>query len=193
MMPENTLSTEPVPGQWLPPDDRPWRTWEDWELGGLAHRDTSKGLEYQDWRAWYEPLTGKLWVQPQVTLSEPILVMTQLRASYIGLTFDRNMNLSVCWRIGNVIYLYWFDSLSSTYVTSSWTGGRSPRLTHDDKREEASRWDDVILYYLVEDRLKMRVQRDRFDIEYDLAEVPREMNLYRCGMTNRQRIQLEVR
>lgn len=193
MMPDNELSVEPVYGPFLPPDDKPWKTWEDWELGGIAHQDTSQGLRYQPWKAWYDPETAQLLVQPQVTMTEPILVMTQPRASYIGLTFDRNMNLSVCWRIANVVYLYWFDTTRNQYVTEEFIGGRSPRVTHDDKRLRADSWDDVLLFYLVEDRVKMRVQRDRFLIEHDIGEVDSRMNLYRCGMTTQNRIQLEIR
>lgn len=192
MIPEGVFSVTPVYAPFLPPDNRAWRTWEDWELGGIGHQDPSQGLQYQLWKAEYDPLTGELWAIPQV-VGDPILVMTSLRASYIGLAFDRNMNLTVCWRIGNVVYLYWYDTSTQAYITSTFAGGRSPRVTHDDKRAEASSWDDVILFYLVEDRLKMRVQRDRYLIEHDMGPVDRRLNLYRCGMTTQNRLQVEIR
>lgn len=192
MIPNGIFSETPVYAPFLYPDNRPWLTWEDWEMGGIAHQDPSQGLLYQPWKAWYTE-EGELFVQPQVTLTEPLLIMTQPRASYIGLTFDRSMNLCVTWRILNVVYLYWYDTSTEQYVTSAFTGGRSPRVVHDDKRQGASNWDDILLFYLKEDKLCMRRQRDRYNTELIMGTVSPELNLYRAGMTVNNRLQLELR
>jgi len=193
MMPGNTLSTTPVPGEFLAPDGRGFTPLEDRELGGVAHQDPSQGLMFKEWRAWIDDL-GAIRVQP-LDLSQPALLITTgaVGSTYISLAFDRNMRVTVAWRKVNTVYLYWYDSLIEAYRTSEFSGIRTPRLTHDDKRQRAGSSSDVLFFYLRDTHLCMRMQRDRYTIEYVLGTVELTHSLYRVGMTNKQRIQIEVR
>ena len=51
MLPQNTLSTEPVPAVFEGGRALPVRNEVDYELGGVALNDPSKGLLHQMWRA----------------------------------------------------------------------------------------------------------------------------------------------
>lgn len=193
MMPENLLSTTPVPGEFLAPDGRGFTPLEDRELGGVAHQDPSQGLMLKEWRAWIDA-AGNIYVQP-VDGSQPALLITTgaVGSDYISLSFDRNMRVVVAWRRVNIVYLYWYDSLIEAYRTSELSGIRTPRLTHDDKRERAGNSSDVLFFYLKDTKLCMRMQRDRYGVEYELANVEFDHALYRVGMSNKNRLQIEVR
>ena len=193
MMPANTLSTAVVPGEYLAPDGRGLTPLEDRELGGIAHQDPSQGLMVKEWRAWIEA-SGDIKVQP-VDLSQPALLITTgaVGSNYISLAFDRNMRVVVAWRRTNIVYLYWYDSTIEAYRTTEFAGARTPRLTHDDKRVRAADSSDVLLFYLKDTKLCMRMQRDRYGVEYELANVELDHALYRVGMSNKNRLQIEVR
>lgn len=190
MMPDNLPSTTPIVGDYLPPDSRPFQSNVDYELGGVAIQDPSQGLMYQVWKA--------AMVGPNITLTaETTLATTVLRsapgATYLSLAFDRNMRPSVAYVIGESVFLYWYDTVTNTYVTTSIPNARTPRLTHDDKRPEASSWSDVVLFYVRDNRIYVRNQRDRYLVEYDFAPIEAGASLLRVGMTNKLRLQVEYR
>lgn len=113
-------------------------------------------------------------------------------ATWISLAFDQNMRYILAWQMpGGQVFLYWYDSAIEDYALTSWFG-RTPRLTLDDKRPEASGWSDVILFYIEGTTLKMRVQRDRFTIAYNMGEVGLNARLGRVGMAENLRLQVEV-
>lgn len=189
-MPGNELSTEPVKGAFLPPDDRPFNTMEDFEYGGIAHQDPSQGLLYQIWRVVLAE-SGIATVQPENESQSPISVMTQAGAEYISLAFDSNMNMTLAWALGSDVTLYWFDSTVEGFVTTTFQGCACPRLSHDDKREGAGAWSDVMFAYLRDGSLYTRMQRDRYSIETLQAEAI-ENNLTKLGMNVGLRLQFEV-
>lgn len=189
MMPGNVLSSEPMPSTFLPPDDRAFDLHRDFEYGGIAHQDPSQGLMYQVWTCWVVE-SGAIQIQPENGSQPAILVATVPGAEYISLAFDRNMNVAVAWVVGGVASLRWFDSTVEEFVTTEYPGISCPRLTHDDKREGAGSWSDVIFAYLRDGRLCTRQQRDRYEIEYQHEEVQRD--LIKLGMATGLRLQFEV-
>ncbi len=52
-MPQNSLSTGFVSGEYFDPDTRPRTLLEDFELGGVALNDSSLGLDFQVWHLTY--------------------------------------------------------------------------------------------------------------------------------------------
>lgn len=190
MMPDNALS-DPVPaGVIFPPDDRPFSPRQDFDLGGVAHQDPSQGLMVKVWKAWIDS-AFRIWVQPEDQSQPAIFVATAPNAVYISLAFDRNARMTVAWRQGSTVYLYWFDTVTNQFITSMFPGARSPRLTHDDKRPEAALSSDVLLFYIQNDVLYVRNQRDRYTVAHELGPVPRNANLTRVGMASNLRLAIE--
>ena len=192
-LPNGVLSSVPVPGKFLPPDDQPFSLTQDWEKGGKAHQDPSMGIDYKDWTAWKDRTTGNIFVEPVDKATSPILITNSPTATHISLAFDRNMRLVVAWATAGTSYLYWFDVTSNTYTTSIFPSTRNPRLTHDDKREMANVYSDVLFFYIAGDNIVVRTQRDRYTIPLILGPVGPTDILTRVGMTDQLRVQIEVR
>lgn len=189
-MPENMLSTEPILGEYLYPDNlvRTSRL-VDYELGGIAIGDPSQGLEVQIWEARVaasviqtRPLDSGAWTD----------VVGDSAITEIALAFDQNMRPSVAYMAGGVAKFYWYDADSISFVTSTFAGATSPVCCMDDKRKMEIGLNDVLLFYLLGGRVMHRRQRDRYLIEYDLAAVPDGVSkIRRWGMHNALRIMLE--
>lgn len=192
MLPENKLSTSPALQDFLPPADRPTTLREDLEMGGIAHQDPSRGLMYQVWRAWLEQ-DGWIHVQPENKSRPAIRVVSAPGALYVSLAFDRNMRMVVAWQRGAVIFLHYFDTISGGYITTNFTGCRSPRLTHDDKRDAAGGWSDVIFMYAKGTKVCVRNQRERYGVEHELGDILPTQQLAVIGMTKGYRVRVDFR
>jgi hypothetical protein len=115
-------------------------------------------------------------------------------ARELTLTFDQNMNPMVAWMAGDVLYYRWYDPVSEDYSVDT-IAGRSPFLTHDDKRKEsvALGTTDILLFYIKGSTLCYRVQRDRYQIEYvSVIFAGPRLWIRRCGMNKQYRMQIEV-
>lgn len=68
----------------------------------------------------------------------------------------------------NQIWLYWFDPVLSQSVFIYLCDGRTPRVLLDDPLDVVN--SDVQIFYIddVDDTVKQRQQRDRYEIEYDV-------------------------
>lgn len=189
MLPLNQLSTEPVVADFLYPDNRPFNTREDWELGGIAHQDPSQGLRVQAWRCWWE--AGAIYIVGEDYSTEPIKVVDTAGATYVSLAFDHNMRVTVAWMWQGYMYLYWYNSQVSDYVTDVFPGN-CPRLSHDDKRPTQVAISDVVFFYLYQGYLCCRNQRERYLVEHRLGPVPPKVALLRTGMTTNYRMRIEA-
>lgn len=191
-IPGNTLSTEPVIGDFLAPDDNVRQLLVDWELGGIALSDPSEGLQVQEWKLFLEG--ADIVVEAQTTLQKETVITAAGVPEEIALSFDQNMQPTVVWKIGDDIFHYWYDSSIADYTTTQYTGIVNPRLTHDDKRKIPLDVgvSDVLLVYFNGNDLCYRQQRDRYDTEYTLGTFE-NAGLGRVGFTNLSRVQFELR
>ncbi len=188
MMPDNVLSTTPVPAPLLQPDSWSKSTYLDFEKGGIAISDPSQGLDSYTWKVWID--NGNVFCN-RIDLDddEAHYLFFVEDARNLGLAFDQNMNVAISYQLGPVCYLYWYDSTVSNYVTTKFPGCRSPGITLDDKRNGQSSNSDILLFYIKLDKLYFRMQRDRYLIEYHLYDLPTDYELTRVGMGTNNRIQ----
>lgn len=189
MMPDNELSSESVPDRFFGARSLGVTKTIDYEDGGVALQDASEGLLYQRWRA---RLFDAGRDESRVMLSAPNTPEFEAYAApgitEISFTFDRNMSVAMAFVQGGTAKLWWFDSLaSSMVVTDIGASVASPRVAHDDKRDFASSWSDVILAYVRDNNLYYRQQRDRYLTERLLAEGVRP--LIKIGMGRGLRMQ----
>lgn len=192
MMPQNVLSTTVVPGPFLPPDDMPPTATRDYELGGIALHDPTQGLRVQVWTFDLDPGTGEL-VASAPSLDEPVSIFTQAGTTEMSATFDQNMNPCVAFIQSGAMRLYWFDTAAGAQVyTTFGSGYASPRLALDDKRSLESGTSDIILAYVVGSELRMRMQRDRFGVEYVLYDgIPEGYTFRQMGLSTVNRLQFQ--
>lgn len=187
MLPQGVLSTEPVPAQFRYPRNVPRAALVDYEYGGVALQDASRGLRYQVWKAEY--------IEEQVVLSAPDVLAAPLitvpNIVELGFTFDQNMNPFVAYELANGdAKFYWFDSTLPGFTTTNLpSGSTSPRCCLDDNRALQIPISDIVLAYVREGSLYMRLQRDRYLTEYELSDEIGASRLLQMGLSEQLRMQ----
>lgn len=191
MLPQNSASIVPVPGVYVPPDDQVTNPLIDFEAGGVALQDPTQGLTGFTWKLFNVNLD----IFVQRNNDAPIFMFSQSSLTELSLAFDQNMRANIAYRTSDgVIHLRWYDSVGHVYVTSDFGQARNPRLCLDDKRLEMSNLSDVLLAYIKPDNtLCVRMQRDRYGVEYVIATglLP-NTKLKNIGMNENYRVQMEL-
>lgn len=192
MLPYNTLSSRPVPGPYLLGDDVQGGQLYDFERGGLAIQDASQGIDLQTWVCWYDR-ENNIRVKPLSTAGNGQILITTTGVKRLSFAFDRNMQPAVAYQKAEGVYFYWYDTSIPGFVTTFYAGSRTPRLAHDDKLYFASSRSDVLLCYLRDAGLYMRLQRERYTVEYTLrTDLSKAARLVNMGMTEQRRVQFEM-
>lgn len=192
MMPDNVLSTA-APGNWMPPDDRETDI-VSLEYGALELYDTSSPLQSQVWEYRIKP--DGIWLAKEGEVGELIWPGTNI--TEVSGTFDNLMAPTFAWVEGGLSRFRWYDSTQGVFVVTDMPGLITPRVTMDDKRLYQDDVRDVLLFAARYDEqtrtsyLSHWIQRDRYGVEYFLAEYSGLMKLGRVGMNTAARIQIEV-
>lgn len=186
-----------IGGDILPPNDRAAKKYEDWEMGGIAIQDPSQGLRVQEWRAWWEEDSGDVYIMAD-NQPAPALIYNEPELVWLTLAFDQNMRwLSAYTRADDQSFLKWYNSLIEDYETLPLsTGVLTPFMTMDDNRQAqvVLGKSDVILTYIREEALYVRVQRERFLTERLIAaDIQGSTRIWHFGMNNKLRLQWELR
>lgn len=193
-LPDDTLSATPVPGTFLEPDNvvRATRL-EDYCSGGVAIGNPSPNLFAYNWKAWMDGQNGVIarepYIDPEVlfTIADESLLVTDLT-----LALNKNNDWNIAIGIDGTIFFRWYDALLQDYTITTYPDSCSPRLTLDDKRNAFSQSNDVLFFYLRGTSLYYRQERDRYGIERFLGTYPGIVGLGRVGMSDRNRVQIEL-
>lgn len=163
MLPDGELSTSSVFAAFLVPN----RVDEliDYEWGGIDLYDASEGLQVKIWTCFYE--SGVIKVRADQVMHD-LITVTDVTA--LSFAFDLNMRPVVAYVVNDEVFLWWYDTAIAEHTTSSFgTGIITPQLSLDDHRSIYSANADVIFAYIRDEQLCIRLQRDRYQIEYDLG------------------------
>lgn len=192
MIPDGVLSTTPQPAVFQGARNYPISGIVDYEDGGIAINDSSHGLLYQRWKALLFN-SGEEDSYIQLSAPEvPEFTLIQLpRLTEISISFDTLMRPALAYVQDGIAYLRWYDAAAADYVTDTiGAGNLTPRVSLDDKRFQATngyQTNDVILAYVRDRKLYVRTQRDRYQIEQQLAT---DCNpLIKIGMNRGLRLQ----
>jgi hypothetical protein len=188
---QNRMSTEPIPGAYLPPDDIAHDLLEDYEAGTIALSDPSGGQRYQTWILTYSDPVFTL--TPQ-TVGPAVPVLSAAGAVQIGVAFDQNGRETICYNTATNGFLYWWDSSVPGFVTTDLgTEVQSLALTLDDKRNRQTQANDILLWYTLpgaEDfDLFVRYQRTRYTEEHPMWEATLQ-RIIQVGMNDGTRVQV---
>lgn len=202
MLPPGGLSEAPQRGNFLAPDElapifnypedlTPDEVPTDWELAGIGLNDSVAGVQYQDWTFYMDG--------PDIMVTAPNTPPTVVHSPGLGVlelsgSFDSNMQPVVVWTGADLVtWLRWWNPVTTSFVLSTLPALRSPRLTLDDKRASQTVNRDVLLFYIRDEAVCYRQQRDRYQVEYPLYPLPRGYTrIGRVGMTDRMRMQVEL-
>ena len=151
-LPDDTLSSIPVPAPLVGGRANPVTPLVDYETGGIALEDASEGLQYQTWRARVLPRAeppGSIVRLEAEEVDEFQLLETDGEITQFSFSFDRNMRLHYAWVEDGVAWWHWYDTQQGAMTTTELGDHiRTPRVTHDDKRDRQSGVSDVILAYV---------------------------------------------
>ena len=189
MLPENTISTSPVPTSFLVPSKTEGDVLIDYEWGGVDIRDTSEGLNKYIWECFYK--------DNWVVLKNPDKEVNWLNmegVTQLGLAFNFNMQPYVTYVKDSKVYLNWFDTSVQQYVTTDFGNTfKSPQISLDDRRNETSNSSDIIFAYVKGRSIYYRQQRDRFGVEYFVGEIQQDgVTLVQIGMGRNYRFQFKI-
>lgn len=187
-LPGESLSTNPMPSQFVGGRSLAVSSRQDYETGGIALQDPSQGLRVQTWRA---RLIGQAVVIDADTVA-PVTWYSAPGITEISLSFDQNMRPVLAFVQDGVAKLRWFDPVAgAVVVTNIGAGVVTPRVALDDKRRFGVPDSDVLLAYLRGGALYYRQQRERFLTERLLHAGP-HYRLIKIGMGRGLRMQFDL-
>ncbi|WP_444919320.1 hypothetical protein ACJJID_00295 (plasmid) [Microbulbifer sp. CnH-101-G] len=186
-LPENTLSSQPVASPFIGGAALPVRAITDYQRGGVAIQDPSRGLNFQTWRARVMEDGKAIVLDAQQVAASTFITGNNI--TEVSLAFDQNMRPVIAYVEAGTAKLYWYDSSQGAQVTTSWPGVITPRVSLDDKRSTQGGTNDVIFAYLKSGNLYHRQQRDRYGSEYLLASNVNSPGLVKVGMSRNFRFQ----
>lgn len=183
----------------ISPDNRhtPKDELTDYERGGVALQDTSKGLNYQNWVGYWKSEDSTAYIQIENSLIPPLAIFTESNVVEFCFTFDQNMRwVAATRKADKSMQLRWYDSAAASYVISTYSDIISMRLCIDDKRQMQinSGNTDVILTYLSGNAVHWRIQRDRYLIQYTKTGlfIPLNFRISHFGMNSLNRLQWRI-
>ena len=148
--------------------------------------DASKGLNVKDWRCEVRD-DGVFLSSASVPMFRIETIQGQPR--WISFAFDQNMHYNLTYVLGNSsAFLYWYDAQLEQYITEALGDVKTPFLRMDDVIDLAFAERELVLSYMRGSSLCVRVQRDRFGVEYTLA-TGAGSSIQQCGMNKKRRFQ----
>jgi hypothetical protein len=155
-------------------------------MGGVAISDPSQGRQVKVWNISYDGTNIN--VKPS---DGPVAFsLTASPVTSVSLAFDNNMGLVIAWTTGTGANLYYFDTLTSQYITRNFSGISSCRVCVDDARDFYQASSDVMFSYTLSGNLYWRQQRDRYDIQYLIGATTKM--LIRAAPNIGNRLQFEL-
>ena len=193
MIPGNIFTPTPIIGDFLYLQDLPYSPLTQTVMGGTALNNAVDGRLVKPWTVFYTPdllvpTTGVIQVQPSD--GGVVLAITADNVLTVSLAFDANMAPVIAWTTSADANLYYYDTLTSTYITRVFSGITSCRVCVDDPLKFYTSQSDVIFGYTINGNLCYRQQRDRYDIEYIIQ--PIAGSLTKLGLSSLNRLQFEI-
>lgn len=167
MFPNNALSSQPVVAEFF----TQWRDdpLVDFEFGGTALQNSSAGLSKTLWKCFYENGSIKLSHDEQEQTALNVENVTAL-----SLGFDLSMRPVITYLANNHCYLWFYDTAVSKQITTDLGSEITfPQLSLDERRSVQSSNADVILTYIRNNKMYMRLQRERFQAEHEITRAKR--------------------
>ncbi|AVO23165.1 tail fiber protein [Xanthomonas phage RiverRider] len=181
-------SAKVLKGSYVEQQNRSGQPLIDYERGGLALGQATSNLTEALWTAQY--IDGSVVVFRDNV--PPVIILTEPGITQIALAFDQSMQAHIAYMVGNVCKFYYYSTLENGMRTMEIPGATNPRLCLDEKRSPFSGRADILLSYKKGTDLVVRVQRERYGVEYVLASnLPGD--LLSVGLNSVNRLQWNLR
>ncbi len=189
MIPHNKIVSEYVESEWLYDN-----TEEDLiylSPGGKDIKNIEESPTYQMWEMYFENNIIKL---KSKTNNKNYDIRAISDITELSFSFSLNMNLTYLYVKEEITYLNYYDATIQETVEIALFDMKHPKLIYDDYRKTQTMVSDILLIYINHKRNKLcyRMLRDRYTIEYDLADVLNNTRLVRVGMSNKYRLKFKL-
>lgn len=192
-IPDNSLSSSPVLSQLVSPYAVQGGRLYAYATGGKAIQDPTEGINGYTWACWRNR-QNEVRAKRMDLPGEGTVLITAPGITSLSFAFDRNMQPALVYEQNGVQKFRWYDTTVSGFVTTTYSDIRTPRLIHDDTRDVAATFSDVLLVYLRGKNLAYRQQRDRYLVEYVLASnIALNYRLTKVAMNTKWRLQFQLR
>lgn len=191
MLPDDGLfSTTAHKAPYYEPDNLSGFTRQvDYERGGVALHDLSRGLQFQNWKLAYDRVSKEVVLTNESGFRR--VMFTSIGLTQLAIAFDLSMTPYIAYTEKGITWMRWIMA-DGTHVKMVIPGATQPRLALDDRRPANAVNADVVLFYLKGNQLCKRYQRERFETEHVMVDGVDGTRLGRVGMTTGNRVQVEV-
>lgn len=167
---------------------------ENVTIGPVALNYTAGGLTSKYWGAYYNPSGNAIYLRDMALGTDTFIISEPDGVSRIALAFDQNGNDVYAWiTLSGVLKLRWFDSSVGSDVVDTFGQAQSLTLTMDMKYFPSSAESDILFYYIRDNAIYARVQRDKYEIEYSTPVTSGANELIDSGMRVDYRFQVRWR
>lgn len=161
-------------------------------LGGVELNNSKGKLNSRYWLVTHvgsqvqiRGANGSTWGSSVVLFEEPLPIQQ------ISLTFDQLGRPLVFYRIGqDTLKLYWYDPVSQQNIITNFGVGKDPTACFDFPQDTGQPFTDVLLFYVRNDQVFMRIQRDRYAIEYPCPISKSGIKIKSAGLRKDNRLQV---
>lgn len=163
-------------------------------FGGQEYGVFDGFVTLANWLYEYEQGTGNLYVWKEIGSSERYTILNgNTGISELSFTFDKQMLPVVSYIKASKSFIYYFDSLENIFITKEIPNAKEPKVALNSVHFSHIRDSNVVLGYIKDEKtLCIRLQEDRYTIEYVVKVFPSKVKLYNIGYADTNRFQYEV-
>lgn len=189
MIPNNKITSEYVEGEFLYENSE--EDLIDIHPGGIDIQNIDESPTYQMWEMFYENNIIKL---KSLTNNKLYNIRSIENIKELSFSFTLNMVLNYLYKKDDKTYLTYYDTITQNNVEVIFENMSHPKLVYDDLRKTQSSKSDILLVYInnLTNKICYRLLRDRYTIEYELADVPKHTRLIRVGMADNLRLKFKL-
>lgn len=164
------------------------------KVGPLVIGDSQGSINNRYWVCYQE--TGNVYLRGAIddlTWSSATLIFAEVEEiEAIDFTFDQLGREIIFYQVGTELRLWYFDSLASAFIKRVIeTVAEQPICGFDLINDTSDPMSDAHLFYIKDDEILERRQRDRYDIVYPSGTEYMTMKLLSCGMSAGNKFQAE--
>lgn len=147
-----------------------------------------------NWFYEYDTSSGTLRVWKESAPETTYTVFSSLyNLTELSFTFDKQMLAVVSYMLDSKCYVYFFDSSENAYTTLQIPFAKFPKVALNSIHFSHIKDSNVVLGYVKNKKfLYVRLQEDRYSIEYLVKEFRTTIKLYNIGYADTNRFQYEV-
>lgn len=169
----------------------------DVSLGPINLNDSQGRLDSRYWFIYQNSDTNQILVcgAEDNQWGEPIELFNESGTVWeISLTFDQLGRPLVFYRISaDTLKLYWYNPVLEQTELKALAQGIDPNAGFDAPQDTGQSYSDAMLFYVRENIIYMRIQRDRFETEYVTPSIGDNVELRSSGMRVDNRYQVVYR